>query len=140
LRLQESRAMASGVKARTSSMCFARRIPKSSTVRLDPLSAVLSARIATTAKGPLGRHAQSTKDPKNLGAPKRPYHSSDWQKDILPDMADLLCTLTLALAQPCLHLGGNFVVFKERLRPRKLHRFTLDEDEVNPLSGVIKQF
>ena len=55
-------------------------------------------------------------------------------------MADLLCTLTLALAQPCLHLVGNFVVFKERLRPRELHRFTLDEDEVNPLSGVIKQF
>src|SRR5882672_10810280 len=45
----------------------------------------------------------------------------------------------LALSHPRYHLCRDSVIIKERLEPRKLHGVTLDEDEINPLGGIIKQ-
>src|SRR3954466_11641231 len=41
--------------------------------------------------------------------------------------------------QPRSHLVGNFVTFEKPIETRKLHRFTLDDDEVHPFSSLFEQ-
>ena len=42
-------------------------------------------------------------------------------------------------SQPCPYLSWDCVIIKKCLRPRKLNGITLDEDEMNSLSDLIKQ-
>jgi hypothetical protein len=43
-------------------------------------------------------------------------------------------------SQPRSHLAGDSVILEEFLGTRKLHCFTLDDEEINPFNRIVEQF